>query len=127
MVENAHHHLMDALADFIVDPFVPHPALRSPHGQTLAGELFRKMSQPPPFRRVRLDTPDDDFLDIDFAEPFGSEWYSLGETAPILFNLHGLEGDARRGYAVDLYKEASQAGYRCVGINYRSCSGEMNR
>lgn len=111
---------------FTPEPFKPHPLLSNPHVQTLAGEYFRRFKSLP-FRRVRLETPDDDFLDVDFAEVPNYTWEILGDGAPILFLLHGLEGDARRGYAIDLYKAAAKAGFRCVGINYRSCSGEMNR
>ncbi|MEO1286339.1 MAG: alpha/beta fold hydrolase [Chloroflexota bacterium] len=113
--------------NFVATPFRPHPLMTNPHIQTLAGEFFRKTKRQPPFRRVRLDTPDDDFVDVDFVEIEGQTWSQLGDDAPILYLLHGLEGDARRGYAIDLYQSAAQAGYRCVGINYRSCSGEMNR
>lgn len=112
---------------FQAEAFSPHPLLKNANVQTLAGEYFRKLSPQPSFRRVRLDTPDGDFLDIDFVDIEGYSWAELGEKAPIIYFLHGLEGDAQRGYAVDLYKEAARAGFRCVGINYRSCSGEMNR
>lgn len=111
---------------FQAEPFKPHPLLRNAHVQTLTGEIFRRLRNMP-FRRIRLETPDDDFLDVDFAEVPGYSWQELGDDAPILFMLHGLEGDARRGYCVDLYRAAAKAGLRCVGINYRSCSGEMNR
>ncbi|MGB7340681.1 MAG: alpha/beta fold hydrolase [Phototrophicaceae bacterium] len=112
--------------NFTPEPFQPHPLMQNAHVQTLAGEYYRKLSSEPAFRRVRLTTPDDDFLDIDFVDVEGHTWEKLGDDAPILYFLHGLEGNARRGYAIDLYKPAAQAGYRCVGINYRSCSGEMN-
>ncbi len=111
---------------FKAEPFNPHPLFRNPNAQTLAGEYFRKLSKSPLFRRVRLDTPDGDFLDIDFVDVEGYSWDDSGKDAPIIYFLHGLEGDARRGYAVDFYRAAAKAGFRCVGINYRSCSGEMN-
>lgn len=111
---------------FAAEPFTPHPILRNPHAQTLVGELFRRFRSLP-FRRVRVETPDDDFIDVDFAEVPNYTWEQLGDDAPILFMLHGLEGDARRGYCIDLYTAAAKMGFRCVGINYRSCSGEMNR
>jgi len=41
--------------------------------------------------------------------------------------MHGLEGSARRGYAINTYRELEQHGVRAVGLNFRSCSGEMNR
>ncbi|MEO1166865.1 MAG: alpha/beta fold hydrolase [Chloroflexota bacterium] len=112
---------------FQVEPFTPHPLLTNAHAQTLGAEYFRKLHAIPAFRRVRLDTPDGDFLDIDFAEVENHTWEMLGDDAPILYVLHGLEGDAKRGYACALYQQAAVLGYRCVGINYRSCSGEMNR
>lgn len=115
------------ILNFQAEPFKPHPLMKNANIQTLSGEYFRKLSPHPPFRRVRLTTPDDDFIDVDFADVEGYSWQDLGDSAPILYFLHGLEGDARRGYAVDLYHSAAKAGFRCVSINYRSCSGEMNR
>lgn len=112
--------------NFTPEAFEPHPLFRNTHVQTLAGEYFRP-KKGIVFRRTRLDTPDGDFLDLDFPEVPNYTWADLGDEAPILYFLHGLEGDARRGYAHDLYKSAAQAGFRCVGLNYRSCSGEMNR
>jgi hypothetical protein len=111
---------------FTPEPFIPHPLLRNSHAQTLAGAFYRS-EQGVDFRRLRIDTPDGDFVDLDFAEITGFTWQQLGDHAPILYFLHGLEGNARKGYAVDLYKLAAQAGYRCVGLNHRSCGGEMNR
>jgi len=113
--------------NFTIEPFNPHPLFTNANVQTLSGEYFRKLQKSPPFRRVRIFTPDDDFLDLDFAEVEGYSWDELGNDAPILYLLHGLEGDARRGYAVELYRSAAKAGFRCVGINYRSCSGVMNK
>jgi predicted alpha/beta-fold hydrolase len=111
---------------FSAETFEPHLLFRNSHVQTLAGEYFRP-KKGLEFRRVRLDTPDGDFVDLDFPEISNYTWKDLGEKAPILYFLHGLEGDARRGYAQDLYKGAAKAGFRAVGLNYRSCSGEMNR
>lgn len=41
--------------------------------------------------------------------------------------FHGLEGSARRGYAINTYRELYQRGVGAVGVNFRSCSGENNR
>ena len=76
------------------------------------------------FRRVRLDTPDGDFLDIDFPVIPGAQF---SPQSPLVLLLHGLEGNARRGYAHELYKNLALFGIRAVGLNYRSCSGEINR
>lgn len=76
------------------------------------------------FNRRRIDTADNDFLDLDFPEVAG---YPLPADAPMVLLLHGLEGSARRGYAYETYHRLAQLGVRSVGMNYRSCSGEINR
>ena len=47
--------------------------------------------------------------------------------APLLVILHGLEGSSRSHYAVGLAREALARGWRAVVLNFRSCSGELNR
>ena len=86
--------------------------------QTIWGPLFRR--QHLPGRRERVATSDGDFVDLDWAapEPAG---------APILLVLHGLEGSSRSHYAVGLMREALTRGWRAVTLNFRSCSGELNR
>ncbi len=67
----------------------------------------------------RLETPDGDFLDIDWmpeTDPGG----------PLVLLLHGLEGHTRRGYMVQTYLELASRGMRAVGLNFRGCSGEVN-
>jgi uncharacterized protein len=72
-------------------------------------------------RRERFDTPDGDFVDVD--------WLQAPATAraPILLVLHGLEGSARSHYALGLLAAAAQRGWRAAILNFRSCSGEPNR
>jgi predicted alpha/beta-fold hydrolase len=64
-------------------------------------------------------TPDGDFLDLDWLDgPPGS---------PLVLALHGLEGSARSPYVVGLLRLARARGWRGVAMNFRSCSGELNR
>lgn len=96
--------------------------LPGPHAQTIAGRLLRRPAAPP-FVRERIDTPDGDFIDLDFpAPPPGTD-----ERSPLVLLLHGLEGSARRGYAINVYRALASHGMRAVGLNFRSCSGEINR
>jgi len=104
---------------FQPEPFRAAPWLPGPHGQTIAGRLLRRPAMPR-FERVRLDTPDGDFVDLDFPP-------SPGPDAPLVLLLHGLEGSARRGYAILTYHELAKRGIASVGLNFRSCSGEPNR
>lgn len=41
--------------------------------------------------------------------------------------LHGLEGCAESKYALELYRQLARLRLDAVGLNFRSCSGEMNR
>lgn len=105
-------------------PFVPRafrPALWLPgaHAQTMAGRVIRD-TRATGLRRERIDTPDGDFLDLDFTPLVRSG-------RPIVLLLHGLEGSSRRGYALNTYRSLGEYGVGCVGLNFRSCSGEPNR
>lgn len=111
------------MSSFTPAPFQPNSLLKNAHVQTIVAHLARVVPGIS-YRRVRLDTPDGDFLDLDFPEFAG---ISLPENAPLLIGLHGLEGSARAGYLALLYRLMARQGVRSVGINYRSCSGEINR
>jgi predicted alpha/beta-fold hydrolase len=108
---------------FQVDPFEPAAGLANPHLQTLLA-TFLARGQGVRFQRTRIDTPDGDFIDLDLAVVAGVD---LPPDAPVVLLLHGLEGNARRPYALELYRQLAQRGIRAAGMNYRSCSGEINR
>lgn len=107
---------------FQPEPFRPAWWLPGAHAQTVAGRLFRPLDLLP-LERERVETPDGDFVDMDFAP----EPENAARGRPIALVLHGLEGSARRGYAYLIYRELARAGIRGVGLNFRSCSGEPNR
>jgi len=72
-------------------------------------------------RRQRWHTPDGDFLDLDFVQ-------GEGLRADVLVLLmHGLEGSSHSGYALQIYRQLANRGVPAVGLNFRSCSGEVNR
>jgi uncharacterized protein len=74
------------------------------------------------YRRERWETPDGDFIDLDFAQP-----EPVGAAAPMLVLFHGLEGNSRSHYAVTLMRAAAARGWRGVVAHFRGCSGEANR
>lgn len=89
------------------------------HLQTIGAALF----PPPrvPLRRERWETPDGDFVDVDFSlSPAGDE-------APRLVLLHGLEGSSDSHYARGLAARFAEAGWRVAIPHWRGCSGEPNR
>jgi uncharacterized protein len=71
------------------------------------------------FRRQRWETPDGDFVDLDWLDEFGS-------TALIVL-FHGLEGCSRSHYALSLANELRRQNCPGVIVHYRGCSGEANR
>lgn len=76
------------------------------------------------FMRERLTLPDGDFLDLDWASHVvGCEF---GENRPLVLVVHGLEGSAQSGYSKELYRALARRNVAAVGLNFRSCSGEMN-
>ncbi len=103
-------------------PFEPARGLSNPHVQTIAGKLLRPALDVP-LRRERLETPDGDFVDLDYAGEAGL----ADEAAPIVVVLHGLEGTSTRRYMGTTYRALLARGLRPVGMNFRGCSGEPNR
>ena len=92
---------------------------RGRHLQTLWGPLLRR-GRPPALRRERVETPDGDFVDLD--------WLAGRERgAPLVVILHGLEGSSRSHYVSGLLRELEQVGWRGLVVNFRSCGGEINR
>lgn len=109
-----------------IEPFNPHRLLRNAHTQTVMGSTVRQQSGVD-FRRERVFLPDGDFVDLDFADVEHATWAQLGPHTPIVMMIHGLEGNARSGPAQEIYRYLSRRGVRCLGLNLRSCSGELNR
>jgi hypothetical protein len=66
-----------------------------------------------------VETPDGDFVDLD--------WLDGPAAAPLALILYGLEGSARSHYVVGLLDELAARGWRAVVLNFRSCSGDLNR
>jgi predicted alpha/beta-fold hydrolase len=93
--------------------------------QTVWGPLFRRTRLGA--RRERIATRDGDFVDLDWVEPSGSRENTGATGAPLLLVLHGLEGSSQSHYAVGLMRGAAARGWRAVTLNFRSCSGELNR
>ncbi len=99
-------------------PFQPAWWCRSGHAQTTWAAVFRSVV-PVLLRRERWETPDGDFLDVDQGMGAGQQ--------PILVVLHGLESSSESKQVRGLLGAAHQQGWRGLGVNFRSCSGELNR
>ncbi len=85
------------------------PALRGPrHEQPM-----------PAYRRERWDTPDGDFIDVD--------WLPGPPSQTLLVLFHGLEGSSASHYALAFADYARRQGLAFVVPHFRGCSGELNR
>lgn len=87
------------------------------HIQTIVPGLFRKVKVPGVIRE-RWDTPDGDFIDVD--------WYKT-KSKRLVVICHGLEGDSRRPYMLGMIKALINSNYSVLAWNFRSCSGKINR
>lgn len=90
------------------------------HVQTLYPTILRRTPQTSPVR-VRIETDDGDFFDIDFHRAINK---NRGRLAVV---SHGLEGNSRKKYMLGMARALTGRGWDVVCLNFRGCSGEMNR
>ena len=102
----------------MIPSFSPSPLLRHPHVQTILGTLLRSAVRVVT-RRERLDTPDGDFLDLD--------WAPGPQTGPLVLVVHGLAGSAGSGCVQSTLRSLKGLPVRPVAMNFRGCSGPPNR
>ncbi len=105
---------MPVATDSMYHTFFP---FTSGHLQTIYPTLFRKV-RGVAYTRERINTPDDDFLDLDWSRVGGKKLAILS---------HGLEGDSRRHYMLGMVRALNRHGWDALAWNYRGCSGEPNR
>ena len=87
------------------------------HLETIYPALFRKVSLPA-YKRERINTPDEDFLDLD--------WIQKGHR-DLLIISHGLEGNTQRAYVKGMARAALAQDFDVLAWNFRGCSEEINR
>ena len=88
--------------------------------QTIWPALFSSAApQPPTYRRERWDTPDGDFVDVDFID-------AADTAAPLLVLFHGLEGSSASHYARAFAHRAAMLGWHYAVPHFRGCSGVLN-
>ncbi|MFC1563463.1 YheT family hydrolase [candidate division KSB1 bacterium] len=97
--------------------YIPPRFFSNGHLQTVYPTLFRRFTKNY-YLRERINTPDDDFLDIDWA---------LNNNNKLAVISHGLEGNTCRQYALGMVKQLLDNGIDALAWNYRGCSGEPNR
>lgn len=104
--------------NFITPTFQSAPWCLNGHFHTILSSLL--FSSPLlNSQRIKVDTPDEDFLEIDLIEN--------KPESPIAVLFHGLEGNSRRYYITQLAGHLINRGFTTIAVNFRSCSGKMNR
>ncbi|RQD64609.1 MAG: alpha/beta fold hydrolase [Desulfonatronovibrio sp. MSAO_Bac4] len=103
-----------------VPKYTPVSPLKNGHIHTIYTTLFRPMPDTAPVRE-RIDTPDGDFLDID--------WHLSPHSGKkgVAVISHGLEGNSRKKYPLGMARRLNQLGLDAVCLNFRCCSGTPNR
>ena len=107
--------------------YYPPDWLPNGHFQSIYPALFRKITAP--YTRERINTPDADFLDLDWAYALPIHNEKKAKIAPktLVILSHGLEGNSTRQYIVGMVRLLTVHGFDCLAWNFRSCSGEINR
>ena len=106
------------------------PWLPGGHLQTLYAALLAPRERVH-YARERWDTPDGDFVDVDWLN--ASSAVSRGPSAdasadrPLVVLFHGLEGCSTSHYAHALMNEAAKIGWRGCVVHFRGCGGTPNR
>lgn len=79
--------------------------------------------------RERWDTPDGDFIELDWIQTPDSESriQDSVEPSPLVVLFHGLEGSSNSQYAAALMAATHALGWRGVVVHFRGCGGELNR
>jgi len=100
-------------------PFKTAWLFRNPHFQTIWPAIFRYTSKPV-YIRERIELRDGDFIDIDWC---GSKKLNT----PLVILFHGLEGSSNSPYIRGMVKTLVGLSFYCAAVNFRGCSGVLNR
>lgn len=91
--------------------------LKNGHSNSLLSHILRSKNICQ-FDRHRLITSDDDFIDIDGI---------FNGNDKLILLCHGLEGDSSSSYIQEFSMGFSNEGFDVIAMNYRGCSGEINK
>lgn len=97
--------------------YKPPIGFHSGHVQSIYPALFR-LIRGVTYHRERIDTPDGDFLDLDWC---------LQNSDRLLVLTHGLEGNSQGSYILGMGRAFRALGWDILAWNQRGCSGFDNR
>ena len=96
--------------------------MRHKHINTIAAIVLAIAPPDPAYRRVRWDTPDGDFLDLDLLDS-----QIPGFSRGLVIVCHGVESSASGAVVRRTAVAAAEGGFDVLALNNRGCSGEDNR
>lgn len=107
------------LSEFNLSSIIPDfHVLDNSHLNTII-PIYLTQNMNPNYVRERLNTPDKDFIDIDWVNKDVSD-------KPTIVLFHGAEGNSKSHYAKRLMYYVESIGWRGVVVHFRSCSEELN-
>ncbi len=98
--------------------YAPATFFRSGHVHTILPSALRSPAALH-VEGIRINTPDDDFLDLDYHTDKNSDQVAI--------LTHGLEGTSSQSYIQGMALALANQGWDTVAWNFRGCSGEPNR
>lgn len=101
------------------DPYRPPWWMGNQHLQTMWGPFVRGYYTTGQRRIWHWQTPDNDTLQL--------YWEEGDEDKPLVLLLHGLEGSATSTYIGGLNEAFKALGWNVLALEFRSCSGRLNR
>lgn len=95
----------------------PNIFFKNCHINTIYASQLRKLKSIN-YERIRIETPDDDFIDLDWI---------YKDSSKVAIVCHGLEGSAESRYIKGISAIFTEKNWSVCAYNYRGCSGEPNR
>src|ERR1700742_4554962 len=100
-------------------PFIPHPALKNGHAQTLAGAIIPRRF------KLAIEQREERLFDVaPGIKVLGyCAWQPDREQCPTLVLAHGMEGSTESRYMLGTAEKALALGFNVVRMNVRNCGG----
>lgn len=103
-------------------PFVPHPAIKGAHAQTIMAFLIPRRT-----RLVSRRTEPRIFNVGPGVQVLAKcSWQADRQSRPTLVVVHGLEGSADSSYMLGTAEKGLAADFNVIRLNVRSCGGTMS-
>ncbi|MFK7899340.1 MAG: YheT family hydrolase [Cyclobacteriaceae bacterium] len=97
--------------------YKPSLLFKNGHFNTIYSFLFTKAKKLE-YKRITIDTPDQDILDLDLA---------LVGSDTLVILVHGLDGSSNVPYVSNLAHRLNEEGIDALALNQRNCSGRPNK